>query len=281
MKFKRTKFSVLLLNILFSEMLFINMMYVVNSNSNACSHIKVTAENKPDNFLDVKYISQENNIAAGCESVSATMLLNFLGYNINERTFVDKYLLWEKLKEIGKDEQTGEIIYAGPDPRTEAYAGSPYEDDIFPNCGFGCFAKVIEKSINNYFGEIKSENHQPVAIIGEDLKNIAQDYVQNKKIPVLVWATINMKESTLGPRVWKTSDGGEHRWRRSEHCLLLVGFNNTHYFFADPYNNLGIVGYEKDLVEERYKEMGKEVLVINTITNMDLPENSILNQDSN
>ena len=42
--------------------------------------------------IDVPYISQEGRLPNGCESVSATILLQYCGFDIEPETFVDEYL---------------------------------------------------------------------------------------------------------------------------------------------------------------------------------------------
>lgn len=59
--------------------------------------------------LEVPYIDQSVKYPTGCESVSAVMLLQYLGYSITVDEFIEKYL------ELGKlEEQDGELY--GPNP---------------------------------------------------------------------------------------------------------------------------------------------------------------------
>lgn len=53
-----------------------------------------------------------------------------------------------------------------------------------------------------------------------------------------------------GPE-WKLLDSGEtFCWTSNEHCMLLVGYDEEKYYFNDPYNNNGVIGYERELVEK-------------------------------
>ena len=56
--------------------------------------------------------------------------------------------------------------------------------------------------------------------------------------------------------MWIVPETGEKfQWRSNEHCLLLVGYNNTGYYFNDPLSESHPTLYEsKALVEERHKE---------------------------
>ena len=49
--------------------------------------------------LEVPYIDQSVKYPTGCESVSAVMLLQYLGYSITVDEFIEKYLELGKLEE--------------------------------------------------------------------------------------------------------------------------------------------------------------------------------------
>ena len=84
--------------------------------------------------LEVPYIDQSVKYPTGCESVSAVMLLQYLGYSITVDEFIEKYL------ELGKlEEQDGELY--GPNPN-ECFCGSPYDEE-----SFGCYAPVIKNAL--------------------------------------------------------------------------------------------------------------------------------------
>ena len=71
-------------------------------------------------------------------------------------------------------------------------------------------------------------------------------------MPVVFWACINMRKEIPGPE-WKLLDTGERFcWTSNEHCMLLVGYDEEKYYFNDPYDNNGVVGYPRTLVEKRH-----------------------------
>ena len=45
-----------------------------------------------------------------------------------------------------------------------------------------------------------------------------------------------------------------------QHCILLVGYDEKQYYFNDPWMNAGCRGYDRKLVEQRYREMGMQVV---------------------
>ena len=74
----------------------------------------------------------------------------------------------------------------------------------------------------------------------------------------MVWETINMLESYPSSK-W-TIDNKEIQWYANFHCMVLIGWTEDTYIMADPLK--GIVEYDKDVVLQRYNELGKQAIVI-------------------
>jgi len=85
----------------------------------------------------------------------------------------------------------------------------------------------------------------------------------DKDILIIVWDTINMQPSYEG-RTWTliSTNDEAFTWIVKEHCLLLVSYNKDNYYFNGPYNNNGLVSYDKEIAELRYKELGSQSLAI-------------------
>lgn len=208
-------------------------------------------------IIDVPYINQ-NEIVSGCETVSATMLLRYYNYNISEKDFADNYL-------IQKDwyQNSDGKIY-GPDPNA-AYPGNPYIKSG-KNCGFGSYACSTAKSIEKILDLSK---HEVKVTAGMNLDDLVVNYI-DKDIPVLIWATMDMKPSSFGLSwiVNYTDESSPYKigdvftWTSGEHCLVLVGYDDNNYYFNDPYKNHGLISYEKSLVKQRFLELGKQSIVI-------------------
>lgn len=214
--------------------------------------------NAKDNIIDVPYLNQ-NDIVSGCEAVSATMILKYLGYNITPKRFVDKYLIKKELS------ITNGTMY-GPDPNT-AYVGNPYIGRG-AKCGFGCYAQCMSRCINNYLKDDSA--YEAIALTDTDIDYLIDNYI-TKGMPVLVWATIGMvpSKNTIS---WKIdySDSEDKinkrfTWISNEHCLVLVGQDEDGYYFNDPYKNNGVKKYNKRVVKKRFEEMGKQAVVIESI----------------
>jgi uncharacterized protein YvpB len=200
--------------------------------------------NETNEFISVPYISQLGEYPTGCEIVSASMLLNYYNYNISVDDFIDNYLDSSFLKEFNGS------LY-GPHPN-ESFVGDPRS--IY---SYGCYAPVIVNSINKILkGEDFVEN-----TTGSEFNELIENYV-DKEIPVLVWVSINMNPTSVGTQWYVKGTRETFQWISNEHCMVLVGYDKDKYYFNDPYEDNGVVGYDKKLVEKRFKELGKQSVVI-------------------
>ena len=71
---------------------------------------------------------------------------------------------------------------------------------------------------------------------------------------------MDMMKATAG-NSWFLEDGRFYVWTAGEHCLLLVGYDDTHYYFNDPRQGQ-TVAYSKDDTQRAYAALGKQALVI-------------------
>lgn len=185
--------------------------------------------------IKVPYIDQSVKYPTGCESVSAVMLLQYLGYEITVDEFIENNLLKQ-----GFEEKDGQLY--GPDPR-KCFVGSPYDPD-----SYGCYAPVICEALKQTAGE----EYDIVNETGARIEDLISRYIDND-MPVIFWACINMREPIQGP-CWKLYETGEEfTWISNEHCMLLVGYDNENYYFNDPYENKGVIAYPKETVADRYQ----------------------------
>lgn len=192
---------------------------------------------------NVPVINQFPEFPTGCESVAAVMALHYFGNQISVETFVDEYLPTSRAFYV----ENG--MNFGPSPY-EYFIGNPKSA-----ASYGCMAPVIEKALHACIGNSESVKN----ITGMSLEEICDQYI-DKDVPVILWATINMLE-TNPINSWYLSDGARFTWPGNEHCMLLVGYDDTKYFFNDPYAGK-LVAYEKLLTEERFAELGSQALVI-------------------
>ena len=192
--------------------------------------------------IDVPYIDQTGGGAfTGCESVTAVMLLNYLGTDISIYDFIDNYL------DKAPFEERDGILY-GPNPY-EVFAGDPYDREAM-----GCYAPVIKNSLERILGD----TFDVIDETGAELPALVEKYIDND-MPLIVWATIDLKDIIAGP-VWKLNSGEDFTWLSNEHCMLLVGYDDEHYIFNDPWNNNGIIAYDKATVLDRYKKQHSQAV---------------------
>ena len=196
-------------------------------------------------LINVPYIDQTKEWPTGCESVSAVMLLQYLGIDVSVKQFVERYL--EKVPLLEKEGK----LYGG-DPR-KVFVGDPADAQ-----SMGCYAPVIGKALERIFREGAKTagiggGRMPVDLTGVAMETLLRDYIDHD-MPVIFWASIDLKETYAGPE-WILADTGEtFEWRSNEHCMLLVGYDEENYYFNDPWHNHGTIGYEKKLVEKRHAE---------------------------
>lgn len=234
---------------------------------------------KHNKLINVPYIDQTKDWPTGCESVSAVMLLQYLGVDISVGRFVEQYLEKEPLFE-----RDGKLY--GPDP-WKVFAGDPADEK-----SMGCYAPVIKKALEKALlenigtaagrraagrGDGSPETSEKgrwqwkkdpaafpktVDLTGVSMETLLRDYI-DRDIPVIFWASIDLKETYAGPE-WILTDSGEtFLWRSNEHCMLLVGYDEENYYFNDPWHDHGTIGYERKLVEKRHEEQyGMAVAVI-------------------
>ena len=199
--------------------------------------------------IDAPYIDQSGAYPTGCESVSAVMLLHFLGIDITVDEFIDRYLKKQKF------EEREDGLY-GPDPR-KVFCGSPYDSE-----SFGCYAPVIVEALNRIFARempeagrtkgCQTKGWRAADETGTPLPELCRRYI-DRGMPVVCWACINMREPVTGPQ-WRLLETGEvFTWISNEHCMLLVGYDEDGYWFNDPYDNNGVIRYLKELTENRYR----------------------------
>ena len=203
--------------------------------------ILVFINNKNHIIENIKYIDQTKDYPTGCESISTVMCINYWNISIKPEEFIDNYL--EKGIFYYKNGQ----LFA-PHP-SDKFIGSPYDSN-----SYGCYEPVIEKALNKLISDRKV-NFEVVNLTNVEMDKIKSDYIDND-IPVIFWATIDMKPFINGS-IWIIPETGEQfQWRGREHCLLLIGYDDEDgiYYLLDPWENHKKINVTKTLLEQRHKE---------------------------
>ena len=247
---KRILWIILLLEIVCAIELFILLKITTAAEGANADWLETLlhTKKKESMFIEMKGLSQDG-IPTGCESVSTVMVLNYWGVDITPETFIDNYLPCQSFYRVDG------ALY-GPDPE-EAFAGNPYTTN-----SLGCYPKVILKALGNMKNcRVPGMDSLKFADISDmELTQIIDNYIVNN-IPVLLWCTMGMNPVRDGMQ-YHLDDGSLYTWRAGEHCMVLCGYDKENYYLMDPLAGGEKVGYPKEIVEERYKEMGRYAVVV-------------------
>ncbi len=193
-------------------------------------------------IIQAPFISQLGKYPTGCESVTTVMALNHIGIDVSVDKFIDSYLT-----------KTGVPF----DPSI-SFGGNPRSTS-----GYGCYAPVIKKALDK---ALSGKNYEAKILNNVSLKTLCSQYI-DKGMPVILWATMYMNTPYISS-TW-TYNGKTINWIAPEHCLLLVGYDSTHYIFNDPLTSQAFTYYNKSAVETAYRGLNSQTIVLekkNTVT---------------
>lgn len=186
-------------------------------------------------IIQAPFISQLGKYPTGCESVTTVMALNHIGIDVSVDKFIDSYLT-----------KTGVPF----DPSI-SFGGNPRSTS-----GYGCYAPVIKKALDK---ALSGKNYEAKVLNNVSLKTLCSQYI-DKGIPVILWATMYMNTPYISS-TW-TYNGKTINWIAPEHCLLLVGYDSSHYIFNDPLTYQPQTYYSKSSVEVGYKGLNYQAIVL-------------------
>lgn len=90
--------------------------------------------------LPVPFIGQGQDLPTGCESVSAAMVLQYLGFSVTAEEFARE---WLPRGRFYRDENG---VRHGPDPR-RAFVGDPHDPEAL-----GCWASAVQTGLSRFLG---------------------------------------------------------------------------------------------------------------------------------
>ena len=195
---------------------------------------EVVTEGKRVYVKDVPELIQTPELPTGCESVALTIVLQSMGFKLEKTDIAKNYLA------MGTDMAT-------------SYVGDPFSKN-----GAGCFPPAIVNAANKYLEEQKDkrEGHN---ITGESIDDLC-DYIDNG-LPVILWSSMYMADpaKTGGSYSYQ---GQTYQWYRSEHCVVLYGYDKEKDVFlvSDPLN--GYVERDASAFKNIYDSIGKYAVVI-------------------
>lgn len=195
--------------------------------------------------LSVQCVFQYPELPNGCEITSLATALNYYGFAVDKMTLAEEYLPTAPLTQSRYGAH-------GPDPDV-AYAGNPADTWY----AYYCFAKPIVQAANDYLTD-QGERAAALDISGANEAELVR-YIANGT-PVLVWATITMHEPYKSGFQWILPDETVYTPFNNLHCMVLTGYDQENFYFADPVYGRRIV--ERSLFMDRYKKIGSYAVVL-------------------
>ncbi len=195
---------------------------------------EVVTEGKRVYVKDVPELIQTPELPTGCESVALTIVLRSMGFDLEKTDIAKNYLA------MGTDMAT-------------SYVGDPFSKN-----GAGCFPPAIVNAANKYLEE-KKDKRTGHNITGESIDDLCE-YIDNG-LPVILWSSMYMADpaKTGGSYSYQ---GQTYQWYRSEHCVVLYGYDKGKdvYLVSDPLN--GFVERDASAFRNIYDSIGKYAVVI-------------------
>ncbi|MCD7738319.1 MAG: C39 family peptidase [Lachnospiraceae bacterium] len=190
-------------------------------------------------------IYQYPELPTGCESVAATMLINYYGFSADKLDLADNYL--PKVAAVFYYDANGNKI--GPDMENY-FVGDPR------GTGHICGVPAIMTEVDTYLAA-QGSDLRSVNLTGISLDDLYA-YIDNDT-PVMVWVTIYManRRTTKG---WYTEDGRWMEYATNDHGAVLIGYTDTTVTIADPIS--GIVEYSRSQFEKVFTSRGNQALII-------------------
>lgn len=217
---------------------------VTNSEYNLTDNSTDNIDNNYYLIGNVPHFYQREGYPTACEAFAAVSVMQYYCMEITLDDFIDYYLPKADVPyyEAG--------ILKGENP-WEYFIGDPRSD-----YGYGCYSTVIEKAMNGFC----AGSYEIIRYDNKSLSELTDEYVSNG-IPVIIWATIQMKEA-YGGDSWLLPDGEMFTFVCPEHALVLVGYDNNSYYFSDSYDERKVVAYNRKACENAFEALGKQSIVV-------------------
>ena len=193
-------------------------------------------------YIEVSPVMQTPELPTGCEVTSLTMLLNYIGFDVDKLTLADEYLPKGEYRKTDFNK-----VFVG-DPRSRN--------------AYGCTASVIAETAEKFLNDYDTENKWQVVNITGCSPEMLYSAVKNGN-PVVVWGSINMDEIIEDYVTWTDEETGNTiSWVGGEHCLLLTGYDmkESLVYVNDPLR--GQVSYDMRTFEKRFDDLDRNAVII-------------------
>lgn len=187
--------------------------------------------------LPIKYICQYPEMPTGCEATALTMVLNYLGFDVEKETIAADY--------VKKTDYPGDFIHY--------FMGDPFSEK-----GYGMYSPALTNTANDFL-ESRNSDLKAYDITGEGMDKICE-YV-SRGMPVCIWTTYYLERD---PKVTKeyTLNGKDYQWKSNEHCMVVIGYDleKDTLILANPAEE--IKEYPRNLIEKRNRQFDEMAVVI-------------------
>lgn len=194
-------------------------------------------------IANVPHITQFDSYLTACESLATVSVLQYYGMNMSPERFLEHVL---PIADYPEKQEDGELHAESP---WDYFIGDPMREDAF-----GCYSTAIEKGVN------KIKKGLAIALKGESLESLCSDYI-DKGQPVVIWATMYMAPSYV-LFDWIVPSGETYSFISPEHALVLIGYDDNHYYFSDSLQYDAQHAYNKEAVETAYEALFEQAVVI-------------------
>ncbi|WP_257350897.1 C39 family peptidase [Pseudalkalibacillus decolorationis] len=193
-------------------------------------------------LLDVPLISQQPELARGCEVTSLAMMLQYAGVN------VDKMTLAEQVKKdpTPYSEKDGNVYFGNPNT---GFVGNMY---TFSEEGYGVYHGPIAQLAEQYLP------NRVVDFTGSSFETIYQYLDEGKP----VWVINNTWFDIVPSEYWQTwqTPAGPIEVTMKEHSVLVTGYDDEYIYFNDPLANMKNRKISKEKFKRGWEQMGSQAI---------------------
>lgn len=200
---------------------------------------KITVKQKDITYMINNFptYSQFPNYPNGCESIALYTLLRYYNINVSPDDIVNRLK-----KGDGPYWENGKLY--GGNPEIE-FVGDPRAKN-----GYGVYQKPIVDVANYYKPGM-------IDYTGHSLNQVLELVKQG--IPVQVWASINMQNTSVCTSWTYKATGKKINWICRLHSMVIVGYNSNYIYVSDPYIG-SIVKYNRSQFQKMYNLFGKRAI---------------------
>lgn len=205
--------------------------------------------------MAVPFVSQMPSYPTGCEGASCTALLHYYGVNITLSQMIGA------IPRQNIQYKNGRRV--GPDINKK-FVGNPAGSYTSRTPGYGAFSPCITKSLNKVLKARKSPLRAK-RLSGCTFEELVSAVCEGK--PAIVWATYRMNVPSSVNSWYIPNGDGTYRYfeyPRGTHVFVLKGISAGTVTLMDPI--LGTVTYNRSTFEKRWKLLGRQAIVLETVS---------------